>query len=242
MAFMDTLLEMGYTPQGMPRRTIDTDTGQMGFEDKSTLGTLTKSLQKFMLMQQKEQERLQKEAQRKFDMYKTLREAGYDSQSAFESAQKGTFPARHGGESMKMEQEKAALAKTKAETKYIEEGKQGSNLTVTFRQDVNRARTGEIDWEELEDAYPDKIDTINKIKKQVTKVSQAPSFKTGTGGLISRMKSFFSTRQAEITPTTQKVIDNIKTEADLEELKKNRKDYEANGVDVRAILEYFGEE
>jgi len=109
-----------------------------------------------------------------------------------------------------------------------------------FRDAINEAKNGNITWEEVFDAYPDKIGTIEKIKSQLTPISKSPEFKEGTGGLISNIKSKFSPHQAELDNTTRTVIDNIKNEYDFEEFRNDIEDYRLQGVDVDTILEYFG--
>lgn len=44
---------------------------------------------------------------------------------------------------------------------------------------------------------------------------------------------------ASYNEATKKVISNLKTKADLEELLENREEYEAEGVVVQSIIEYY---
>jgi hypothetical protein len=62
----------------------------------------------------------EKKKQQKFkdatDMYKTLRQAGYDPKSAFEAVQSGKFPDQPGDLSLDEKKDQASLEKTKADT------------------------------------------------------------------------------------------------------------------------------
>lgn len=72
------------------------------------------------------------------------------------------------------------------------------------------------------------------------KIEKSPEFRPGTGGLISRIGSFRSPTQAELGEEERGWIQNIKTEADLEEFMQ---DYENGLVPeniYRTIMEYFG--
>jgi len=109
-----------------------------------------------------------------------------------------------------------------------------------FQTMAKQAVAGQITWDYLKAQYPDKISLINKMQPQLTPVSKAEGFIEGTGTPVSHVKSFLSESQAELSEETKTVIANIKTQSDLDELLKNADDYEANGVDVKAILEYFG--
>ncbi len=242
MPLLNTFLEQGYTPQGMPRKVINTDTGQVGLEDNSTLAKLTKGLQTFMIQRQQQQEKLQKELEKETDMYKTLREAGYDSKSAHDAVMKGKFPTVPGEESIKQQQEVATLAHTKAETEKLLNPKLKDRTELEkFRSDIKLVKTGEATWDELTESYPDRIGTIEKLQRQLSpKIEKSATFKAGTGGAISRIGSFFNRDQAELDSKTRKVISNIKTQADFDEFLQDAELYASEGVDIKAIKEYFG--
>ena len=235
MAIEQLLAGMGAVPSGVRPKHIDLSRGETEatWQDTSTLGRVVQGLKDYMQQQQdiekkrqEEEKKRQEEVKKQVDMYNTLRNAGYSSKDAFDTVKSGKFPAMPGG---------ATLEEKKLEVK---EGK----LTETgkYRQDILRAKKGEIDWDELRDMYGDKIEQINKIESQTKPITKSPSFIKGTGGLISRFKSWRSPQQAEINASTQTVIDYIKTEEQLQNLIKNYKTFEENDVDVDAILEYFG--
>jgi len=128
---------------------------------------------------------------------------------------------------------------------YTTAAEAGPKLTATetFRQDLRQAQTGTIDWEDLKVKYPEpsKQKAIEEVRVSgLPSVGKAPGFRYGTGGGISRLKSFISPKRAEIDKTTQKVINNIANQEDLNELLNNEDGYRAAGVDVKAVKEYFG--
>lgn len=116
---LDALLEQGYTLKGMPRKRINTDTGETGYEETSTLGRIAQNISGFLLKQRQEEEKRQKEMNKKLEMYKTLREAGYDPGRAHKAVQEMKFPAEAAAESIKEQQAKAELEKTRVETEKI---------------------------------------------------------------------------------------------------------------------------
>lgn len=125
-------------------------------------------------------------------------------------------------------------------TKYSRPKEEKQTDTVLFRKALQKDIGGESAWEDVQGQYPDKTEKIKKIKTHNTPVSMAEDFIAGTGSPVSRIKSLFKPNQAEIDSATQRVIDNIKTQADLNEFLKDIDDYESAGVDVKAIKEYFG--
>ncbi len=86
-----------------------------------------------------------------------------------------------------------------------------------------------------------------KLKKQKLNeaegnvpVSRSPSFTTGTGSPISRIGSFFKKTQAEMNPETLRAVKTIKSLKGLRYLLKKRAEAKESGIDVDAVLEYFG--
>ena len=108
MGYEDALLSAGYTPAGVqPQQTG----GNKGME------VLNQALGQMFQGMQQAQERKQKKVKDQFDMYKTLRDAGYDSQSAHAAVLKNQFPALPGGTGLEEEKKRADLAKTQADTR-----------------------------------------------------------------------------------------------------------------------------
>jgi hypothetical protein len=113
--------------------------------------------------------------------------------------------------------------------------------TEQYRRNLQRAKQGEVSWDDLKAAYPDKENQIEGIREStLPKLRKSPKFKFGTGGLISQAKSLVSPYRAEITPETMKIIDQIENIEDLKEIIEREDEARAKGVDVNAILEYFG--
>lgn len=118
--------------------------------------------------------------------------------------------------------------------------------TVKFRQDLQNAiRTG--DWATIKAKYPEPIKQqhIEEVRRrQLPQAQPNPKFKFGTGGLISQIGSKFSPNQAEISSGTSQMISQIQdvgaNAETFKELIQDKQLHEADGVDVDAILEYYG--
>ena len=124
-------------------------------------------------------------------------------------------------------------------------GPEGMKTTAKTRKEdfgtmAKRAISGEFDYNTLKKSYPAEIDKINKMENEFTPSVANPNFTEGTGSPVSRVKSLFSKNQAELTAQTKMVIGNIKSKADLDEFINDQEEYANQGVDVNAVLEYFG--
>lgn len=104
--------------------------------------------------------------------------------------------------------------------------------TPTFEENLRSAIEGKMPWEELEAQYPtqSKLKDIRAAKSSNTPISKDPEFKD---------KKFFGMIDT-LNDESKRVVDNLKNQADLDELIENKEDYEEAGVDVDAILSYFG--
>ncbi len=216
MAFTDIFEKMGYVPQGARPKHVDSS-GQVIPDPGDFSERLLKGIMEYKQKVQVEEKKRQELFKNQSDQYKTLRESGYSPEKAFKavSGQKLTEP---GGTD---ELDTTAAGK--------------------FRSLVKQARAGTVPWQDVKNKYPDKLDKIEKIERASSpEIKRSPQFKMGTGGLISRGRSFFRKTQAELTPTTLKVIEQIETEADLKELLERKEEAIGMGIDVKAILEYFG--
>lgn len=111
---------------------------------------------------------------------------------------------------------------------------QQSSATEQFRLDLMKTIQGQ-DWDRLIAQYPEKVTTVKKLQPFHTPVTKSPLFKEGKG-----LAAFRSPHIAKLTLTTKAFIPQIKTQADLDELIERRSEAEAKGIDVDAILEYFG--
>jgi len=157
---------------------------------------------------------------------------------AFKSQEKERAPTEYTGTTVP---EGYEVGVDKLGRRILEKKKEiKKSFNETMNEDIGKAMRGEEDWADIKAKYPLHIEKINKLKMQTTPVSANPQFKRGTGGLISKVRSYLNPNQAEISATTQKVISNIKTEADMKEFMDKMDKYAAAGVDTKAILEYFG--
>lgn len=116
-----------------------------------------------------------------------------------------------------------------------------------FDSAARKAIGGDISFEELMNRFPSKRNKILDLEEDArikeereTPVEQDPEFERGTGGLISKVGSFFKGTQAEITPKTQAMIDQIKNEEDIDELISREAEAKEKGIDIKAIYEFFG--
>jgi hypothetical protein len=124
MAEYDTsariLMALGAVPKGMQPKTIlaGDENQEPGYYQTDPLSNLVRTLKKKQLDIEDATKKKQEAAAKKFDMYKTLREAGYDSKSAHEAVMKGLFPEEAGGETLKEQQGKVGIEKTEIQTEY----------------------------------------------------------------------------------------------------------------------------
>jgi len=117
----------------------------------------------------------------------------------------------------------------------------------TFGDASKKAVDGELTFDELRKMFPLKRDKIDDLEESIGIDKQRaepavvdPSFKEGTGGLISRVGSLFSKKQAEITPKTQSVIEQIETQEDIDDLIAREAEAKEQGIDIDAIYEFYG--
>ena len=136
MGFQEILAEQGYVPAGMPPKQIDPSTGEAQNVGAGAINRIAFTIRKLKQQQEEQQAAKQKQMMNMFDMYKTLREAGYDSKSANEAVMKNQMPVDMPGLATKEEKEKAETVKTEAETKKIE--KETQLMTPNKSQLENR--------------------------------------------------------------------------------------------------------
>lgn len=110
--------------------------------------------------------------------------------------------------------------------------------TERYREDLRKAKKGEVSWDELKDKYPEPskqkaIETVRKLT--LPSLEKSPTFKFGKG-----LPAWLSKDKANIDATTMKVINNIASQEDFDELLNRTEEYKQAGVDVNAVLEYFG--
>src|SRR3990167_1391067 len=120
-----------------PKTILADDSGggsEPGYYDTSTFGNLLRKMEESQVKKQAKEAAAMKKNKDRSDMYKTLRDSGYDPQKAYEAVMKNQLPQEAGGitsdekksqaEVLKIE---AQTAREKATTKKIE--RQTSILT-----------------------------------------------------------------------------------------------------------------
>lgn len=116
-----------------------------------------------------------------------------------------------------------------------------SESAPKYEDMIRRAVSGEVPYEAVRNQFPSKYKDTADIQSEFSpKIEMSPNFKEGGSSAFDLIKSYFSKNQATLTPETKKVIANIKNQGDLDELLQKRVEYEEAGVDVRAIMEYYG--
>lgn len=89
MAWYDALLEQGYVPAGVKPKVITEPGGTPGNYQTDKLSTMLRGLEKFQKEEKAKEEERQKKLSKQVDMYKTLRDAGYEPNKAYEAVMKG---------------------------------------------------------------------------------------------------------------------------------------------------------
>jgi len=187
----------------------------------------------------------QKSEKDKVDMYISLRKAGYSKEDAHNKTLKGLdvgevsaedqFDQEEEERELALKSKRLDIEKKEAEKKRDWVGK--ASFTERFNDDLGRALEGTLDWDELKKKYPTKIENIDTLEAQHTLVKKSPKFKEGKG-----WEAWKSPNVAKLTPKTKAVISQIKNQEDLDEFIERMDEAEKKGIDVKAILEYFGVE
>jgi hypothetical protein len=102
----------------------------------------------------------------------------------------------------------------------------------TKRIQMKESRGMKLD--EREQRFKDKITGGGKSEEDSTIITKSPLKQVGAFDPRRALPDF-----ASYNDTTKKVISNLKTKADIEELLRDRADYEKAGVDVMAIADYY---
>jgi len=189
---LNSLIPQGTVLPGMTPNVIED--GVLHGPDYQTdrLSTLSRALEKHQTQQRAvEQEQLKREEKR-MDMYKTLRDSGYDPGKAYEAVMKMEFPRAPGGETVK--EKEVAVKKMKAmRTSGIEKAKgEGIEADTNRKKLVNRIlqkvaddvslKSGEQKvYDEYLRKYGNRSD-VSDIESAVKKKTEVPS-KTVQGNL-----------------------------------------------------------
>lgn len=106
----------------------------------------------------------------------------------------------------------------------------------TYRQDIRNAMQGDLSWDDVKFKYPDREDKVEEMRRaSLPKLKRSPGFRTGRG-----LPAFFSKDVAKMNKETLKVVEQIETDEDLQELLEREDEARIKGIDTDAILEYFG--
>jgi hypothetical protein len=162
MGWQEMLAEQGFVPKGVTPKVYDPNTGGFNNQAEDPLSRLMQTLQAASIQNQAKTEKLQKDNDKKLDIYKTLREQGYDPKKAYEAAMKNVLPIEAPGQTMKEQTEAAGLERTKAETDKIKKG-----LVTKTKDEVENDIVGKVSRGEGLTAGEQKIydDVIKKQKK-----------------------------------------------------------------------------
>ena len=159
-----------------------------------------------------------KKKQKMTDIYRVLRDAGYSKDQAYGMSLKES--------KMPMPAEEMAITGKPKEP----------SRTEAIETDIQNAKAGTITWDEIKAKYPLQEKNIEEARKaSLPPIGKSPQFKEGWG-----LPALLSKNKAKLNPTTRKVVQNTKNVEDLTELINNEALYSAEGVDIDAILEYFG--
>jgi hypothetical protein len=233
MPFTDVFEKLGAVPQGMTPKTRNLSTGVTGYEDMSKTGQMLKGLTETMEKLEIEKEKRMKEYKNAMDFYRTMRTI-HETPKAFELTEK-EYPRLFGqfGSIQTMP--------TEPEGFFPPEGTAKVSATTQYREDINKARKGDIDWADLEDKYPDK--DIDKIKQRATTqkiarqpITKKPIEKSGFWEARKKGKSW------AMNPQTEAQTHSIKTFGDLIKMIQNAKALENSGVDMDALQDYYADE
>lgn len=169
MGVYEYLMEkQGAVPLGAKPKTVLEPGGEPGHYPQDRLSRMARTLQRYMQKIEENQEKARLKAEKQLDMYKTLREAGYDSKRATEAVRKMEFPEEPGGLPVKERKAEAEISKIEAETAVKEEeltlgpkdrrftAEQKEKRRIGKQQVIQTikswGRTGKI-WSEAEDDY-----------------------------------------------------------------------------------------
>ena len=242
------LAAMGARPVGV-RSDYDPET--------SGANRITAALKGYTEDRQKEAEARQKKQKNTFDMYKTLRDAGYEPKKAWEASgmKKGGAAAPSDDLSLDEQSTQADINLKNSRSKYYdtaeeriklkEEVKPDKKLSQTeqWREDIKAVHRGEFSYDDLKIKYPDKGVTINKIKAAQRKgrfkakgVDKEPI----EFGKMSKVSDFFN--RSSSNSSTKTTANEVKNYGDIVELVRQQESLARKDVNVGALMDYFDDE
>ena len=100
MAWYDKLLEQGYVPAGTTGKVIPQGEQEAGYYKTDPVSRLLRSLQSAKIQREAKTKKALEDNKKKLDIYKTLREQGYDPAKAYKAAMESSLPLEAPGESL----------------------------------------------------------------------------------------------------------------------------------------------
>ena len=123
-SLIERLIPEGAVMAGSKPKTIladDSGGGSApGFFDTSQGGNMLRALEEYQVRTQMQAEKEMKKVSNRADMYKTLRDSGYEPRSAYDAVLNNEFPKEPGGKSGKEDKDEAVVGKLKAQTEREE--------------------------------------------------------------------------------------------------------------------------
>lgn len=116
------LLDEGFVPSGAKPKVRDPITGEASYQSSNIPGRMLKALVVYQQEQQAMVQRRMEDAKKRSDMYKTLRDAGYDPKRAHKAVVEMQFPTEEGEKPAKERKTEAEIGKLQAQTKKLLQG------------------------------------------------------------------------------------------------------------------------
>lgn len=217
----DELIKQGYVPAGTSPRQIS-PSGEVTAFQPSPLNRMATVLNQVMQQQQEQQKKQQEKLAKQFDMYKVLREAGYDPKAAHRAVMNNQFPDQPGGLSIEEQKKQADIKRSEAATKK----------DTAYANKANKQASGTILSPSLQKAKDDRVSNLIKMSEEnpirLNQLDDAenflkdlPKLLQGRGGAIS----FKALQEADPTNPLLSQWQNLKsilTEAQLDYVAKTK--------------------
>lgn len=210
MTWIDSLLDQGFVPAGMTPKVIDSPGAEAQSVSNDPLSRMARQVSRLLTQQQLDAEKRQEKIKKRYDMFKTLRDAGYDSKTAYDAVIKDEMPASYPAQT---EEEKLKIDKTKAETRKItaEAEKIEKGVDPAIEKEIMR-----IEEKAAEKGYVISLDA-NMTSQEKLKTARAlyarqagEAMKKTAKGKTSRDRILNKIESGEaLTPGEQKIYDEI---------------------------------
>lgn len=219
MAIDQILAAMGAVPAGAQPKTIITDqNGEQtaGYYDTSSMGNLLRTLKTQQLKVEADQKKKMEALQKQADMYKTLREAGYDPKAAYEAVNNHKLTAGGSDDFLNKDPKEKILAKmsrgetlTAGEQKIYDDTIKRKVVDPTARTEILRKIA---DGEDLTEGEQQIYDETIKKKTSDNPLGEAlgdakpetPNQKKMRDKILEKIGT-----GAALTPGEQKIYDEV---------------------------------